>query len=135
VAPAATTEPVPNNGAPLATINQPPEKEAEDDSWDLSLHAGMRYVNLNWTDPCTNEQEFKIERSTDSINWIRIGSARRNATSFSDRGTQEQTNIFARIWAFLFGGLQRGSTYYYRVAASNSEGIITVSPVVWISTR
>ena len=95
----------------------------------------MRYVNLAWSDNLKNEQGFNIERSTDEINWIRVGSARRNATNYSDRGTEEQTNILTRIWAFLFGGLQRGNTYYYRVAAFNSEGVISMSPVVWISTR
>ena len=112
---------------------QQPVKEA--DPWQLALHAGMRYVNLSWDDPCNNEQGFNIARSENGINWINIGSTRRNSTSFSDRGVQDRTNMFARIWAFLFGGLSRGSTYYYRVAAYNSEGIIMSSLESSISTK
>ncbi len=136
---ATTTTPVktvePATTPPATSILPPVSNQVEKDLWQLTLHAGMRYVNLTWNDPCGNEQGFNIERSDDGINWINVGSARKNATTFSDRGVQEQSNVITRLWAFLFGGLMRGNTYYYRVMAFNSEGIICTSPVAWISTR
>lgn len=41
-------------------------------------------VNLSWTDNSTSEYNYKIERSSDGINWITIGTCPENSTNYLD---------------------------------------------------
>ena len=62
-------------------------------------------VNLTWTDRSTNESSFKIERKTGSAGtFAQIASVTSNVITFGDTG------------------LTAGTTYFYRVRASNSSG-------------
>jgi hypothetical protein len=61
-------------------------------------------VNLSWTDNADNETGFKVERSTDNVNFSQIATTSPNVTTFSD------TTVTA------------GTTYYYRVRGSNGIG-------------
>jgi hypothetical protein len=56
-------------------------------------------INVTWTDNATNEGGFKIERSTDGVNFTQIAQLPANTQSYSN------------------GGLTKGVTYYYRVRA------------------
>lgn len=67
-------------------------------------------ATLRWSDRSTNEQSFKIERSTSaSSGFVQVATVGANQTSFTDRS------------------LQRKRTYYYRVRAANSSGNSTYS--------
>jgi hypothetical protein len=61
-------------------------------------------INLTWTDNSNNESGFTIQRSTDSVSWTPLATTAANATSYSDVG------------------LNDGTYYYYRVAATNAAG-------------
>jgi titin len=61
-------------------------------------------INLSWSDNSNDETSFKIERSTNGINFTQIAVTASNATAFSD------------------SGLAPATTYYYRVRASSSAG-------------
>ncbi len=62
-------------------------------------------LNLGWIDNSTNEAGFKLERSPDgSTDWIQIATPIANAVSYADTG------------------LTQGTTYYYRIRATNSTG-------------
>jgi hypothetical protein len=61
-------------------------------------------VKLSWTDNSNNENAFKIERSTDGVNYTPLATASVNSTSYSD------TTVVP------------GTTYYYRVSATNPIG-------------
>ncbi len=61
-------------------------------------------IDLSWTDNSTNENLFRIERSTNGTTFVQIASAGAGVTGFSDSG--------------LTGNI----TYYYRVRAQNSAG-------------
>jgi hypothetical protein len=61
-------------------------------------------VNLTWVDNSDNEGGFKIERSTDGVNFLQIVVAGANATSFLDTTASPST------------------TYTYRVRATNVIG-------------
>ena len=61
-------------------------------------------IKLTWTDNANNEEWFKIERSTDGVNYTQIDVASANATSYVD------TTVVP------------GTTYYYRVRAANAAG-------------
>ena len=69
----------------------------------ISAVQGLQ-VQLNWTDNANNENAFKIERSTDNVNFTQLNIASVNATSYTD------TSVVS------------GTTYYYRVRATNPIG-------------
>jgi len=69
-------------------------------------------INLTWTDNAGNEQGFKIERSTDGVNFALLATVPANTTNFSDTG------------------LSAGTTYTYRLRSTNpagDSGAVTVS--------
>ncbi len=61
-------------------------------------------VQLNWTDNASNENAFKIERSTDGIHFTELDIASVNATTYIDTTVEADT------------------TYTYRVRATNPVG-------------
>ncbi|MBN1676816.1 MAG: fibronectin type III domain-containing protein, partial [Kiritimatiellae bacterium] len=62
-------------------------------------------IRLTWNDNSSNETGFKVERSlTGSSGWLQITAPGANTTAYTD------------------SGLSSGTTYYYRVRASNSAG-------------
>jgi CSLREA domain-containing protein len=63
-------------------------------------------IDLQWTDNATNETAYTVERSLDgSTNWTELTSTLpADTTTYSDTG------------------LSAGTTYYYRVKATNSAG-------------
>jgi glucose/arabinose dehydrogenase len=71
----------------------------------LQLSApSSQQINLSWTDNSNNEQGFRIQRSTDNVNFANIATTPANTTSFSDTG------------------LTPGTLYYYRVRAVSPVG-------------
>ncbi len=72
---------------------------------DLAANAvACDQIDLTWTDNSNNEDGFRIERSTDNINFSVIDSVGPNVTTYSDTTVSENT------------------TYYYRVIAWNEYG-------------
>jgi hypothetical protein len=62
-------------------------------------------INLTWTDNASNETGFIVERSVNGTDgWAQVGTPPQNATGFSDATAAA------------------GSTYYYRVRATNGVG-------------
>jgi len=61
-------------------------------------------IDLGWTDNSDNETSFKIERSTNGVNFSQIDTVGADVTAYSDTTAAEST------------------TYWYRVRASNSGG-------------
>jgi parallel beta-helix repeat protein len=70
----------------------------------LTATRGSAKVTLAWADKSTNETGFRIDRSSDGVNFTQIVITGANVTSFVD------TNVTA------------GVTYTYRVKAVNSIG-------------
>ncbi len=68
-------------------------------------------VNLTWTDGSNNEDGFRIERSTDNVNFAQIVGVFSNKTTYAD------TSVVA------------GQQYYYRVIAYNNAGLSPASNV------
>jgi hypothetical protein len=66
--------------------------------------ASSSQINLKWTDNSSNEEHFVLERSTSSaFSSPQVFTLAANATTYSDTGLAE------------------GTTYYYRVKATNSS--------------
>ena len=90
---AATTQP-----APAAPSN-------------LTATPSAGKITLNWTDNATNEMGFKLDRSTDGVNFTQLGILGANSTSFAN------------------AGLASGVTYYYRIRAYDGPNHSTYSNV------
>ncbi len=61
-------------------------------------------INLSWNDNANNEAGFKIERGTDGVNYSLLAYTGEDLATFNDVG------------------LSAGTTYYYRVRATNPAG-------------
>ena len=61
-------------------------------------------INLAWTDNATNEIGYKVERSTDGLDFTTVATPPLNTTNYQDTGLTPLT------------------TYFYRVLASNAAG-------------
>jgi hypothetical protein len=66
--------------------------------------ASASQINLAWTSNSTNQTGFVIQRSPDGSTWTTVTATAASATSYSD------TTVAS------------GTTYYYRVCATNSAG-------------
>lgn len=73
-------------------------------------------MDLNWTDTASNETGFRIERSTDGVNFAEIGTAGANVQAYAD------TTVAA------------GSQYSYRVRAYNATGASAYSNTATATT-
>lgn len=90
-----------SNTANAVTFGLPP---AAPSSLDAAAVAPGQ-IDLFWTDNAGNENGFVIERSPNGVNsWVEIASVADNATSYQDTG------------------LAPGTTFFYRVAAYNTNG-------------
>ena len=70
----------------------------------ITAVAGSRRDTVSWTDNSTNEDGFVIDRLNPDGQWITLGTAAANATSFAD------------------SSILPGDTYSYRVTAVNRSG-------------
>jgi hypothetical protein len=65
---------------------------------------GTSTVQLNWIDYSNDEAGFRIERSTDNVNFTLIGTAGLNAQSYGDSGLSQNTRYFYRVKAYNNAG-------------------------------
>ncbi|CAG0942222.1 endoglucanase [Candidatus Brocadiaceae bacterium] len=73
-------------------------------------------VELSWTDNADNEDGFKIERSTNGVNFSQIATTNANTPSYTD------------------SDCAAGTTYYYRVRAYNTAGNSNYSNIASATT-
>ena len=57
-------------------------------------------INLTWTDNATNETGFKIERSTDGVNFTQVGLVTANRTSYAATNLNAATAYTFRVRAY-----------------------------------
>jgi hypothetical protein len=57
-------------------------------------------IDLQWTDNATNEQGFKIERSTDGVNFTQVANAGVNQVTYSNTGLIASTSYTYRVRSY-----------------------------------
>ncbi len=57
-------------------------------------------IDISWRDNAPNEDGFKIERSSDGINFTEIATVSTNITTYRDTGLDEYTTYLYRVRAF-----------------------------------
>jgi subtilisin family serine protease len=57
-------------------------------------------INLSWTDNSTNEIGFKLERSTDGVNWLQVATVGANLTSVANTNLVASTAYTYRVRAY-----------------------------------
>jgi titin len=81
-----------------------------------AVSASANAILLTWTD-VADETGYRVERSTDGANdWVTIATTAQDVTTHKD------------------ADLSSGTTYYYRVFATNAGGDSPPSAVVWATT-
>ncbi len=71
--------------------------------------SGPSTIALSWNDNSNNENGFRIERSSDNVNFTEVGTAGVNQAAYGDSGLSSQ------------------ATYYYRVRAANLYNTVSYS--------
>ena len=82
-----------NNGGTPAPPTAPSNLAASSPS--------RRRINLTWADNSTGETGFKIERSTDGVNFTQIATVGRGATSYTNTGLTSSQVYWYRVRAYL----------------------------------
>jgi subtilisin family serine protease len=96
-----------------ATTEEPPAAPSNLNATAVS----SSQIKLTWTDNATNEAGFKLERSTDGVNFTQIGTLLANATSYS------ATSLTA------------STTYHFRVRAYDGNNHSSFSNVAFATTK
>jgi hypothetical protein len=81
-------------------------------------------IDLSWTSNSITEDGFKIERSTDGVNFAQIGTVAANITTYSDTGLNAATAYAYRVRAYNSGG----DSAYSNVASATTNVILPAPP-------
>jgi titin len=104
----------PSNTANATTPDVPPAAPAS----CSAAPASQTQINLQWSDSSSNETSFKIERSSAASGpWTLVTTMGANTTSWANTG------------------LAAGTTWWYRVKASNAAGDSAPSPLASATTQ
>ncbi|MDB6025961.1 MAG: putative esterase [Verrucomicrobiales bacterium] len=61
---------------------------------------GGTQVNLGWTDNAANENGFKVERSTDNVNFSQIVALAANVVTYTNTGVTSGTTYYYRVRSY-----------------------------------
>jgi hypothetical protein len=104
---------VPGSG----TVTPPPVVAPAAPASLVAIAASSSQINLSWTDNSSNEDNFKIEYSTNGgTSWTALATTASNAISYSNTG------------------LTASTTYTYRVYAANTAGNSAYSNTISATT-
>jgi hypothetical protein len=112
----------PSNTASATTL-APPAPNAP--SGLTATAVSTSQINLTWADNASNEDGFKIERSTDGVNFTQIATVAANATSYSNIGLTASTLYYYRVFAYNANGNS--------ASPSNTASATTLGPTTLIA--
>lgn len=81
-------------------------------------------IDLAWADNSGDESGFKIEQSTDGVNFTQIATVGANITGYSRTGLSGTTTYFYRVRAFNAAG----DSAYSNVAGATTQGAPLAAP-------
>jgi hypothetical protein len=110
-----------NVATPVATLGSRPNAPTGLTATALS----DSQVMLAWTDNSANEDRFKIERSTDGINFTVVAVVGADVTGYVDTGLTSATSYAYRVRAFL---LARHSDYSDTASATTVADTAPATP-------
>jgi pectate lyase len=84
-------------------------------------------INLAWTDNASNEDGFRVERSTDGTNFSEIATTGANSTSYASTGLVASTTYHYRVRAYNAGGNSGYSNPANATTQSSGGGGTTVT--------
>ncbi len=85
-------------------------------------------IQISWTDNATNEAGYRIERSTDNVNFAEIAQSLGNVTSFIDSGLSASTKYYYRVRAYN----SAGNSAYSNVASATTQTGTTSTSITYI---
>jgi hypothetical protein len=87
--------------------------------------ASASQVNLAWTDASSNESGFKIERSTDGVNFTQIAAVGANVKTYASTGLAAETKYHYRVRAYNAAG---NSAYTAVASATTAKATTPTTP-------
>ncbi len=66
----------------------------------LTATASYKSVTLNWQDNATNEDGYKISRSTNGTNFTVVKTLAQNVTSYTDSNLNAKTKYYYKVGAY-----------------------------------
>ena len=89
---------------------------------------GPSTIALAWTDNSNNENGFRVERSSDGVNFTEVATVSVNQTSYGDSGLSSQATYYYRVRAAnLYNTLSYSA--YTNVASATTPGVGSQLPV------
>jgi hypothetical protein len=97
----STTEPYTDFGIlDHFTISKDPQIAPPATPLELMASIAGNQIQLSWSNTPTNEMGYKLERSTDGLNFVQITTVGANRTSYTDTAVPPGATLFYRIRAW-----------------------------------
>ena len=84
-------------------------------------------VVLTWTDAATDETGFRVERSSDNVNFATVATLGSNVATYSDISTSPNVVYYYRVHAFNSAGKSASLSGTFTTAASQADFLKAVS--------
>jgi subtilisin family serine protease len=91
--------------------------------------ASATQINLSWTDNSADESGFKVERSTDGVNFTQVGTTAAGVRTYSATGLTASTNYAFRVRAYN----ANGDSAYSNAATATTQAAPTIPAVPTLS--
>ena len=95
----------------------------------VATTASATQINLSWTDNSTDEAGFRIERATDAVNFIQVGTTAAGIRTYSAAGLTASTAYTFRVRAYN----ANGDSAYTNSATATTLAAPTVPAVPTLS--
>ncbi len=113
------------NADVLVTIPSPPSALS-------TLATSTTQITLSWTDNSNNEVGFKIERSTNGVNFSQIATVAANITSYTDNNLSASTTYTYRVRSYNSAGDSTSSNNSSATTQAGPEALFPRLSVYWI---
>lgn len=110
---------------------QPPATLPATPSGLVTTSLSPSQISLKWLDNSVDELGFKIERSSDGVNFVQIAAIGANVSSYTDAGLTSSTQYYYRVKSYNSAGDSGPSN----VSSATTGAPDTTPPVVTITAN